>query len=72
MREVVVEVEQIATDLNLSESQNKQLKSTLAQARENIQQYKQENPNVTREQLVSKIAANRGAIRERVGAFLTP
>jgi predicted HTH transcriptional regulator len=72
MREVVVEVEQIATDLNLSESQNKQLKSTLTQARENIRQYKQENPNVTREQLVTKIAANRGAIRERVGAFLTP
>ena len=72
MAEVVAELKQIGSELNLSDGQKEQLKTALTQAREKLQQYKQENPNATKEQLLSKIAANRSAIRERVVAFLTP
>ena len=72
LEEVVAELKQIGTQLNLSDGQKEQLKTAMTQAREKIQQYKQDNPNVTRAELISMVADNRSAIRERVVAFLTP
>jgi len=72
LTEVAEELRQIATELNLSEEQKEKVKAVLMGAREKILQYKQENPSVTRERILAKIAVNRSAIRERVDAFLTP
>ena len=72
LEEVVAELKQIGTQLNLSDGQKEELKVAMTQAREKIQQYKQDNPNVTRAELISMVADNRSAIRERVVAFLTP
>lgn len=72
LEDVVAELKQIATQLNLSDSQKEELNTAMTQAREKIQQYKRDNPNVTRAELISMVADNRSAIRERVVAFLTP
>ena len=72
LEEVVAELKGFATELNLSEAQKEQLKSAMTQAREKVEEYRQQNPGVTKEQIAEKIAANRTSIRERVIAFLTP
>ena len=51
---------------------NRRLSGFLTEAREKIEEYKQQNPNASKEDLVKKVAANRTAIRERLVAFLTP
>ena len=72
-RETVAgELKKIAADLNLSDDQKQKLSNFLTEAHEKIADYKQQNPNASREDLVKKLAANRTAIRERVVNFLTP
>jgi Spy/CpxP family protein refolding chaperone len=66
------ELKKIAADLNLSDDQKQKLSTFLTEAHEKIADYKQQNPNASREDLIKKIAANRTAIRERVVNFLTP
>ena len=72
IEEVVVELKRIAAELNLSEPQKEQLKTAMTQAREKVEQYREQHPGVTKEQIAEQIAANRASIRERVVAFLTP
>ena len=69
---VASELKKIAVDLNLSDEQKQKVSNFLTEAHEKIVDYKQQNPNASREDLVRKIAANRTAIRERVVNFLTP
>jgi hypothetical protein len=69
---VASEVKRFATDLNLSEDQKQKLHTSLAEASEKLQDYKQQNPDVTKEDLIRKVSENRSAIRQRVVNFLTP
>jgi protein CpxP len=72
IEEVAVELKRFATELNLSDAQKGQLQSAMTQAREKVEQYRQEHPGVTKEQIAQQISANQTSIRERVVAFLTP
>ena len=69
---VVDELRRFATDLNLSEDQKQKLQGFLSEASEKLQEYKQQNPNVSREDLIRKVADNRATIRQRLISFLTP
>ena len=69
---VVDELRRFATDLNLSEDQKQKLQGFLSEASEKLQEYKQQNPNVSREDLIRKVADNRATIRQRLIRFLTP
>jgi predicted HTH transcriptional regulator len=69
---VVDELRRFATDLNLSEDQKQKLQGFLSEASEKLQEYKQQNPNVSREDLIRKVADNRATIRQRLINFLTP
>jgi predicted HTH transcriptional regulator len=70
--QVATELKRFAADLNLSDDQKQKLHTALTEAREKIAEYMQQNPNTTRADVVSKIVANRDAIRQRVVNFLTP
>ena len=70
--QVATELKRFASDLNLSDDQKEKLRVALTEARERITEYMQENPDTTRADIISKVAANRDAIRERVVNFLTP
>jgi len=70
--EVVTELKRFAKDLNLTDDQKEKLHVALTEAREKIAEYMQQNPNTTKADVISKIVANRDAIRQRVVAFLSP
>jgi len=70
--EVATELKRFASDLNLTEDQKEKLRVALTEAREKIAEYMQQNPNTTKADVISKIVANRDAIRQRVVAFLSP
>jgi len=70
--QVMDELKNFATNLNLSDDQKQKLQTALTDTYSKIQEYKQQNPNATKEDLVKKISDNRSAIRERVVNFLTP
>jgi periplasmic protein CpxP/Spy len=66
------ELKRFATDLNLSEDQKQKLQTSLSEAFEKVQEYKQQNPNASKEDLIKRVADNRAAIRQRIVNFLTP
>lgn len=69
---VAKELRKIGADLHLSDEQKEQVERFMTEASEKIQEYKQRNPNASREDLVEKIAEKRASIRERLVDFLTP
>jgi periplasmic protein CpxP/Spy len=70
--QVANELKRFASDMNLSSDQKEKLHGFLSDAFENLQEYKKQNPNATKEDLVRKVADNRTAIRGRLTKFLTP
>ena len=69
---VETELKQFAADLNLSDAQKEQLKTGLENAREKLDEIRRNNPDVTRADVIAKLQAERGALRERVVKFFTP
>jgi hypothetical protein len=69
---VTTELKRFAQQLNLSESQKEQLKTYLAAKHAELEKYRGEHPNLSRGELVQRIGAARGSLREQVVKFLTP
>jgi len=69
---VAIELKRLAQELNLSDSQKEQLKAHLADKHEKLQEFQRQYPNISRNDLVKKIASVRGTLREQVVRFLTP
>jgi len=72
LNNVVAEVKRFASELNLSDQQRDQLKSFLTDKYEKLQEYKAQNPNVSKDDIAQFIAKNRSAGREKLEKFLTP
>jgi len=72
VQSVASELKRFGADLNLSEDQKQKLHAFMSEAYEKVQEYKQQNPNATKEDLLKKLADNRAAIRQRLVGFLTP
>ena len=70
--QVATELKRFASSLSLTADQKEKLHVALSEAREKIAEYMQKNPNTTKADVVSKIVANRDAIRQRVVNFLSP
>ena len=72
-RETVVgELKRIGADMNLSDEQKQKLQDFMVEASEKVQEFRQQNPNATKEEIVKRVMDNRAAIRQRVVNFLTP
>ena len=72
-RDVVVsELKRIGASLNLSDDQKQKLNTFMTEASEKVQEYRLQNPNATREDLIKKLIDNRAALRQRLVNFLTP
>jgi Spy/CpxP family protein refolding chaperone len=69
---VVGELKQIGADLNLTDEQKQKLQAFMTEASEKVQEYKQQNPSATREDMAKKVLDNRAALRQRLVNFLTP
>jgi len=70
--QVSTELKRFANDLSLSDDLKEKLHVALTDAREKIADYMQQNPKTTKADVISKVVANRDAIRQRVVNFLTP
>ena len=69
---VTSELKRFGIDLNLSEDQKQKLQGFMTDASEKLQEYKQQNPNASKEDLIKKVTENRAAIRQRLASFMTP
>ena len=69
---VASELKRFAQELNLSEPQKEQLRTHLTGTQAKLHEFMQQNPNVSRQDIIKKLAAVRGSIREQVVKFLTP
>jgi predicted nucleic acid-binding Zn-ribbon protein len=69
---VVAELKRIATSLNLSEDQKRQLQTALENAREKLDEIRKNHPDITKADVIEKLKSVRGIARERVVKFLTP
>ena len=69
---VVGELKRIGVSLNLSDDQKQKLQTFMTEASEKVQEYRQQNPNATQQDLIKKVIDNRAALRQRLVNFLTP
>lgn len=69
---IATELKGLVSSLNLSDDQKQRLQGFMTEASEKVHEYKQQNPNASREDLLKKVAENRSAIRQRLVNFLTP
>ena len=66
------ELKRFGSDLNLSDSQKSQLRTAFEKAEDKIEEIRKNNPDVTRADVMQKLAGARDQIREHVVKFLTP
>ena len=66
------ELKRFAGDLGLSDTQKQQLKAALERAEEKIEEIRKNQPDITRADVLAKLAGARDAIREHIVKFLTP
>jgi hypothetical protein len=72
-RDVITnELKRLGANLNLSAEQKQKLQSFMSEASEKLQQFKQQNPSVTKEDLIKKVAEHRATLRQHLVNFLTP
>ena len=72
LNNIAVELKRLSGELNLSDEQKDKLKVFLADKYEKLQEYRKQNPNVSKEDVVQYVAKNRNAGREKLEQFLTP
>jgi periplasmic protein CpxP/Spy len=66
------ELKRFGAELNLSDTQKEQLKTFLTEKYQKLQEFKQQNPNSTKDDLARNLATLRSAGREKLEKFLTP
>jgi hypothetical protein len=66
------ELKTFGASLKLSDDQKQKLHGFMAEASEKIQQYKQQNPNASPQDILKKVAENRSELRGKLVNFLTP
>lgn len=69
---VASEVKRIGSLMNLSDEQKRKLHDFMSEASEKLQEYQQQHPNASQQDLIKKLADNRSVIRQRLAGFLTP
>ena len=72
MTNIAGELKRFGSELNLSDTQKEGLKSFLTEKYEKLQEYRKQNPSVTKEDIAQYIAKNRSVGREKLEKFLTP
>jgi len=72
LNNIAVELKRLGSELNLSDHQKEELKSFLTEKYQKLQDYRKQNPNVSKEDITQYLAKNRGAGREKLEKFLTP
>src|SRR6516162_6531601 len=72
LNNIANELKRLGGELNLSDNQKEQLRTFLTERYEKLQEYKKQNPNISKEDVKQYIAKHREAGREKLEKFLTP
>jgi periplasmic protein CpxP/Spy len=72
MNNIASELKRLGGELNLSADQKDKLKAFLTDKYEQLQEYRKQNPNISKEDIARYVAKNREAGREKLEKFLTP
>jgi protein CpxP len=72
LNNITVELKRLGSELNLSDKQKEELKTFLTEKYEMLQEYREHNPKVSREDIAQYVAKNRSAGHEKLENFLTP
>ena len=72
LNNIAVELKRLGSELNLTDQQKEGLRTFLTEKYEKLQEYRKENPNISKEDVAQYIAKNRSAGREKLEKFLTP
>jgi hypothetical protein len=64
LNSIATELKRLGGELKLSDQQKADLKSFLTEKYEQLQEYRQRNPNISKEDVVNYIAKNRASGRE--------
>ena len=72
LNNIANELKRLGGELNLSDDQKEQLRTFLTDKYEQLQEYRKNNPNISKEDITQYIAKNRAAGREKLEKFLTP
>ena len=72
LNSIATELKRLGGELKLSDQQKEDLKSFLTEKYEKLQEYRRQNPNISKEDVANYIAKNRAAGREKLEKFLTP
>lgn len=72
LNNIAVELKRLGSELNLSDKQKEDLRTFLTEKYEKLQEYRKQNPNVSKEDIAQYVAKNRSAGREKLEKFLTP
>jgi len=69
---ITTELKRFGKELNLSQAQKEQLKTFLTERYKKLQEFRQQNPNASKDYLTRHLAMIRSAGREKLEKFLTP
>jgi protein CpxP len=69
---ITTELKQFGTELNLTDAQKERLKTFLTEKYQKLQEFRQQNPNASKDDLTRNLATIRSAGREKLARFLTP
>ena len=72
MKNIADELKRLGGELKLSDQQKADLKSFLTEKYEKLQEYRKQNPNISREDIANYVAKHRNDGREKLEKFLTP
>lgn len=68
---ITTELKRFGTELNLTDAQKEQLKTFLTEKYQKLQEFRQQNPNASKEDLARNLATIRSSGREKLEKFLT-
>src|ERR1700758_1600329 len=68
---VTSELKRIGAELNLSDDQKQTPQRFLTEGSEKVEEFRQQNPNPSKEDMIKKLADNRASLRQRLVNFLT-
>ena len=68
---ITTELKRFGTELNLTDAQKEKLKTFLTKKYQKLQEFRQQNPNASKEDLARNLATIRSSGREKLEKFLT-
>ena len=72
LNNIVTELKRLGGELKLSDDQKEQLRTFLTDKYTKLQEYRKQNPNISKEDIAQYIAKNRAVGLEKLEKFLTP